>query len=136
MAICDHKWKPYQQWLGRYVCTKCKVVGYTDGRDYAYLGLRSTHSGEVTPYKCRDKECEKLATSIHGECTLCSDHKDNFKISAAERRFHDAVERQNLENARRMEESFAEMRAAREEIMNAPSSLPDLWEKNADSNKE
>lgn len=120
---CEHKWTPYQQWLGRYICEECKVIGYTDGKDYSFLGVRSTHGGKVVPYKCsksdnKKKEiCPNLATSIMGDLALCDEHKDTIKISSAERRFHENVEKQNAKDRIMIEDAFKRMREATEDAL-------------------
>lgn len=119
---CDvHKWTAYQRWLGRYICEECGVIGYTDGKDYSYLGIRSTHGGKVIPYKCSHTEkkvvCQNLAISIIGDLPLCSDHKDTIKIPSAERKFHENVEKQNAKDRVMIEDAFRRMREATEEAL-------------------
>ena len=121
MKSCKHKWKPYQQWLGRYSCEKCKVIGYTDGRDYGFLGVRSTHGGKITPYQCSRKHngnmCTKLATTIIGDLALCNNHKKDIKITATEREYHEIVEKQNIKDKKMLEDSFAQMKKVKEEAL-------------------
>lgn len=117
MSCKKHKWAPYQQWLGRYVCEECKGIGYVTNSDFPWIGLRSTHGGHVVLYRCSKEECNGLVTSMMGDMALCEEHIDNIKISSAERKYHESVEKQNTKDQDMIEDAFRRMTEATKEAL-------------------